>query len=197
MKNFLKKLNENSSRDLIIVDIQPAYKDGIYFDMYEFADYINENADNFNRIFFLYNGEELGLDSWQDISYWYEEHGLDSITVSGEEFEKNYGFFRDLMDNSVDYDDIVNIGKYMLQNNITMSSEIERSVLESFELEDEIIENILNDGYNMYIPDVSELLENVTNPILVGGGQDECLAEVEILLQILDKDYSLNHDWIY
>ena len=40
------------------------------------------------------------------------------------------------------------------------------------------------------IPDLMEYLSNYNNIVLVGGGIDECLKEVEIALNALDKPYT-------
>ena len=47
------------------------------------------------------------------------------------------------------------------------------------------------------IPDLMEYLSNYNNIVLVGGGIDECLKEVEIALIALDKPYTTIPKFIY
>jgi len=49
----------------------------------------------------------------------------------------------------------------------------------------------------MYIPDVSDRLLGIPHPLLVGGGRDECLREVQLLLEILDIPYTTFSPFVY
>jgi ribosome-associated protein YbcJ (S4-like RNA binding protein) len=40
-------------------------------------------------------------------------------------------------------------------------------------------------------------LNNLSNIVLVGGDINQCLAEVEIMLDILEKDYTKYESFIY
>ena len=194
-KQLLKE--EYEGKTLVIVDVQPAYSDFLSFDISDLCEWLNEKSEEFHKIIFLFNGEDLGLDSWSDISLWYNENGLDETIVQVEEFEKNYGFFRDLMDNGVDFDDIIKLGKYMFSNNIGDVNDVPLEFFNTTGFEEDVIVTLMGGGYSFYIPDAIDLLEKVDNLVLIGGGVDECLAEVEILCDILDKTYILDNDWTY
>ena len=49
------------------------------------------------------------------------------------------------------------------------------------------------------MPHIAKTIANHhwASPILVGGSSEECLKEIEILLQALDIDYTLDHNFVY
>ena len=48
------------------------------------------------------------------------------------------------------------------------------------------------------IPDLMDFLTDIRGDItLIGGGVDECLKEVIIALDALDKPYNVDHKWTY
>jgi hypothetical protein len=47
------------------------------------------------------------------------------------------------------------------------------------------------------IPDLMDFLERYNNVVLVGGGINECLKEVELALDALDKNYDTWHKFTY
>ena len=201
-QNIEHKLVEGTGKALVITDIQPAYQDYITFDISEFTTWLNKNADQFTEITFLYNGSDLGYEDDYVIQQWLVEHGLDEHLIGHIDwFEKNYGFFRAAMDNGAEHGDIVDIITFMIDNDITDSREIVNNDKLTFELEEFSnkmgVETLLEDG--IYIPhDLLEILKNVGNTILnVGGGKDECLAEVEIIQDINKQSHSRINEWIY
>jgi hypothetical protein len=117
---FRQFLAEQQSNSLIIVDVQPSYINNIDFsvsDMLEFAD-------NYSSILVLYNGPDLGLDSEQEVVNFYLEEldynkNADKLLSKMKFFDKGYGFFRDYIDTCViDHEEIINLVKYMIKNNI-------------------------------------------------------------------------------
>ena len=191
------KLFENTNtKTIIVVDVQPGHQDFISFDIYDFTNYLNENKDK--NILYLFNGTELGYEDEYELKQWLYEYGLDENTYINFH-EKGYGFFRDLMDNSyVDNGDIVKIGKEMIKNDIYDYREFDDDIKEKYEE----IYNIYSDDYLMYIPDdivdffKNNIYSNETSEI-IGGGQGECLTEIELLLNIMDLKYVENFDFIY
>ena len=191
-----------NNRDIVIVDIQPSYEDGFGFNVYEFTEYLNEHYQDMGRILYLYNGEDLGMESSQDIIYWLLENGLDEDVISSLDFfEKNYAFFRNAMDHGIDHSSIVKLLKYMTKVDINDSRDLDELTWKVFksnnEDEDEIIEFLQDNDDMINLPELMEKLEIVTNPIVMGGGRDECLAEVLIAMQVLDISYSTFNQFIY
>lgn len=189
--------SEYSGKTLLIVDIQPAYESGIYFDMTEFCEFLNNESEN-NRLVFLFNGPELGHEDIHELQHWYFQHGLDeSVIYSSKWFDKGYAFFRSCMDQSVDEEEIIRTLKYMWENDITDARDLEEEDWERIS-DSEDIQEIIDGGDNIWIPDeLMALLNGLSNIIVMGGGRHECLAEVVIALEVLDKPYDTYERYIY
>jgi len=179
----------------IVVDVQPGHEDWIDFDIQEFCDWLN----NTNRsIIYLYNGPDLGYEDENEIRWWLFENGLDEDVANGITFfEKNYAFFRDLMDSGADDEEIIELGKYMIENDERDSRDIERENQKKIKIRSKFF----SDDYMMYIPELYDFLSNFLDknsyPLLVGGGRDQCLKEVELLLKMMDIEYETDEDYIY
>ena len=55
---FFNFLNEKVTKNVIVVDVQPAYEKWINFDIEEFTNFLLEQRD----ILYFYNGESMGFD---------------------------------------------------------------------------------------------------------------------------------------
>lgn len=186
LKSFKQFIIEGQGQDLIIVDVQKAYAKNINFDLYEFAKFIT--TEPFRKKLYLYNGPELGFGDYGiEVINWISEH-IDydeeiMEPISRMKFvDKGYGFFRNLMDAGLDLEEIVKLIRYMYQNNITDSRDIEDETYEELG-----IDNPGEDG--IWIPEILEYLEDYDNIVLCGGGKTECLLEVELCLKALNKSY--------
>ena len=195
-----KKLNEDylkesASEDLVIVDIQPAYKKSIHFSISKFCDFLIES--DYRKVLYLYNGPDLGLDSEDDVMNWLIEDGLDYDEEKIDNlpnmnwFEKGYAFFRNMMDVGYDEEDIIKTIKKMLSEKVNDSRDLEDGDWKSINVEP------IPSGDCIFIPDVLDVLENYNNIVLVGGGKNECLKEVEICLKVLGKPYKTLDKWVY
>lgn len=185
---------------LLIIDVQNTYKK--HFSPNLLKD-ISDLCSNFSQIFYLYddiNGQDIHSempDEWLE-----DEKFYDSLNI----MTKNYAFFRGLMDLGLDAEDeeLVRLAKFMRKNKITDAREIEENleVKEMFykEFKNSPIMEISFDDYSFYLPEdlMEELESNIRNGVtLVGGGRNECLKEVALLLKVLDIDYSINEDLTY
>ena len=188
-------LNEIKVKQLLIVDIQPAHKTYISNSLLNnFVSYLNTNS--FGNITFLYNGRDLGYsDSENSLQDWLiYDLGVNEDVVYDIDFvEKSYGFFRGAMGISIDEDDIVKTAQYLIKNKKYDSRDLE---------EEEFIKNNLpielyNNEDGIYLPDIINDLKHVNNATLIGGGKDECLLEIELLLQSMKKKYKLDKSLIY
>ena len=187
--NFLKK----ASGKLIIVDIQPEYSSYIPFNIVDVLNY----ADKFNEILILFNGPDLGMNSEEELKSWYwqnidyDEEKSNSLNDKMTFFEKGYGFFRNFMDEDVDYYEIIKIVKYMMNNGINDLRELTDEQVELLGIKLNIEDNMIN------IPDLAEILPQWSGAAIIGGGKDECLAEVMILANALDIDINEDDSYIY
>ena len=182
-KNFT--LNEAKGKSLIICDVQP-HDVGrfITFDMYKFADFVNE----YDSILVLYNGADLGWESEDEMYEYYSEIGIDVDKC--EFYEKYYAFFRSMMDYGYDESEILDVLAFMKKNRIYNSEDIDEKNKEKLGIEE------FNDS--IYIPDeLADKLKKWSGSDLCGGGKNECLAEIEILMKHIKSRYKMKSKWVY
>lgn len=65
-KNFY--LIESTKNELVVVDVQPAYKNYIKFNIESFINYIKQQ--DYSRILYLFNGPDFGFETEQEIQEW-------------------------------------------------------------------------------------------------------------------------------
>lgn len=214
-KHFLKEQQKNriledsgislvSSADLISVDIQPAYEKVFTFDLYSFMRYINKTYDDMNSLTFLFNGPDLGYPDENEYKWWLIENGLDeNIVMTANFYDKGYAFFRYCMDEGIDDDEIVNLIKFMMSNNINDSRDIDEDMwigfMREYNYEQSEIRDLLEVANDMInIPELMDFLKKFQGKtVLCGGGINECLKEVEIALMALGKNYNILTKFTY
>jgi hypothetical protein len=136
-----------------------------------------------------------------DYREWLVENGLDEdIAYEARLYDKGYAFFRNCMDNNGDEQGLINLVKFMRDNNINDSMELDQDFWESFvdQYGNEDIKELMegsDDSIN--IPDLMDFLDSFNNIVLVGGGIDQCLKEVEIAMDALEKNYDTWYDFTY
>lgn len=196
-------IKENSSvSTLMCCDIQPEYQDYLTFEPYEFGEYVN-SVGNSARVVFLYNGSDtLGMITQNEYYYWLlETCEIDEdILNRAVFFDKGYAFFRFAMDETqMSREEVVELIRYMIENNINDSQDIDFS--EVYDEDNTILsiaKEYFEDAYDsIYITDIIDFLSNYNNITLIGGGRDECLEEVELALLALNKNYTLNNNFVY
>lgn len=184
---------------LLIIDVQNSYKKHMRNNL---VDDIVEYSKNFNNINYLWDNQVDG-DLYSEIpdSILEDEDYYGNLNI----IEKEYGFFRSIMDLGVDEDDeeLVRLIKFMSNNNVGDVREIE----ENDELNEKFKEQFKNspllevdfDSYVVSLPyDLIEHLSHLKNGVvLVGGGRNECLKEISILLRALDIKFQINEELTY
>ena len=192
-----------SGKTIICVDIQPEYEDGIDFDLGVWANYINKLSKT-NNIIFLYNGADtMGMVDEKSYINWLYKLGIkERVFQYATFYDKGYAFFRSCMDNDISEDDIVTIIKLMVKYDITDSRDINEELWNLFVQETDFditeIREFLEDTEEIInIPDLMDFLESYNNIVLMGGGINECLKEVEIALLSLDKKYYTYSEFVY
>ena len=193
-----KVLNESTSgKTIMCVDIQPEYQKGIYFDIFEWIEYISSVAET-NNVILLYNGPEVGGMDTNEYAYWLIEQGMDEDVLNSIIIvEKDYGFFRDAMDSGYDEEDIVSIIEYLITHDMSGADALTDEQWSEIKLHDPEIIDFIKQDNRISIPSVLEDLDVYDNILLMGGGQDQCLREIELLLQALGKQYTLNNKFVY
>lgn len=210
-KEFYSILTEVAKPILISVDIQPEY----YHKAIKFGGF-NDNllngfvkelrsSNKYSKRILFYNGADtLGMISEQDYKMWLYDNGVDEDMLNNIVFyDKGYAFFRFAIDSGIDEDDIVLLVKFMYENNINDSRDIKSSGLwDKFmnEYNKNELRELLEDADDcINIPDLmSELLSlKGEKIILIGGGANECLKEVEIAFKALGIGYTRMDKLIY
>lgn len=196
-------LNEGiSGKHLVVVDIQPEYERAFGLMSEDLAEFINENINELSRVTFLYNGADtLGMIELHDYQDWWYYQGLnEDIAYNAEYYDKGYAFFRYCMDEGIEEEQITNLVRYMMEEGVNDSRDLEvefwNGFINKYGGEDirELVE-FSSDAIN--IPELMDELRGYGNILLCGGGINECLKEVEISLDALDKPYDTLSQFTY
>ena len=191
-------------KELIVVDVQPEYESG-FGNPRHYIDFIEENFNSFKSVTFLFNGPDLGFPDENELKYWWEDNGLDYEIIEQSIFyDKGYAFFRECMVSNIEYSEIILIIQYMYANDLTDSRELEEhwdevvrfATDKGIDIE-EIKEFLSTERGYLSIPDLMDFLDSYSDVILIGGGINECLAEVEIALDALGINYITMNEYVY
>lgn len=202
MEGYTSLFEGIEGKHLVVVDIQPAYKDNFSFSLHEFVNFINQNYNKFSDLTFLFNGPDLGFPDENEYKWWLIENGIEEEIIENATFyDKGYAFFRYCMDEGIDDDQIANLIKFMMEKNITDSRELDdQDLWEEFAYEygSEDIRELMELSSDMiYVPDLMDEIKSYNNVVLTGGGINECLKEVEIALIALKKPYATLSQFTY
>lgn len=201
---------------LLIIDVQVNYMEWI--SSADLLTKIPEVGSKFSSIIYLWDNTS-GEEFWDQFpEEWHNDYTLNDegyeVEIPGfinninHKIEKQYAFFRGFMDLGIDRDSLINLAKFMLNNNIydfrmiPNDDDIEKKFLKLFKNEEEILDLYHNniDGYSFYLPDdlINNLQEKIIDGVvLCGGAEKECLAEVALLLDVLDINYTIDKSIIY
>ena len=209
LRQYIRRILKESidSSTLVIVDVQPAYEDYIPFDIGEMLEWAHQN---YSKILILWNGPDLGFVDQKGLKSFYFEklaeytgdyEGADEtiweFSQKSEFFDKGYGFFRDLMDDDRCYPRqyIVKIIKYMLDNNVTMLYDLSEEQFAEIDVPDLMFDELQDYGFS--IPELADELPNWNGADIVGGDENECMAEVLILGTAQGLSFNKISQYIY
>lgn len=190
-----------SGKTLVNVDIQQEYQSYFTFKTVDWSRFLTKNWEA-NNIVFLYNGESMGMTSeggYQDWLLNYIDYELlDQATF----YDKGYAFFRYCMDEGIDDEATVDLIKYMVKHNINDSRDINEDMWNQFMQETghtrQDVRDLLEPADDMiHVPDLMDEIKNYNSPVLMGGGINECLKEVELAFMALDKPYQVYKKFTY
>ena len=199
---ILKLYLENiSSRTHISVDVQEEHESSFTFDVSEYYEWMVEKFDT-NIVYF--NGPELGFYDTQGHIFWLLEQGVSEEIIDQIDFrEKGYAFFRSCIDQGIEECLVFTI-QYMVKNNITdsrdMTLEHWEELTKLYPNECDDIRDFLFENEDMInIPDTYFEIrdDRLTNCVVTGGGRNECLEEVRLILESLNVDYSYEEEYVY
>lgn len=188
---------ESDNRDMVVVDIQPFYHKYHQYITPKLIEHINNSTGD---ILWFHNGCNVGIeDTVREQKEYLFEHGMDEDRLDDIEFEeKDYAFFRGWMDTGIDEEDILKVGEYMLKRNKNDSRDLDEDDYESLKYDEDEIEEFMNHSDPLIIPDINlNRLKRYNNAYLVGGGENECLEEIRLLMEMLGMRYKLLSRFIY
>jgi hypothetical protein len=211
LQNILKRKLMKESRiveadsfkgkDIISVDIQKEYQS--YFTFYpgDWGRFLTKNWEG-NNIVFLYNGESMGMTNEGGYKDWLLNYINYELLDDATYYDKGYAYFRFCMDEGIDDKATVDLIKYMIKHNIKYSREIDKEMWEGFMKETghtrQEVRDLLEIAEDMiWVPEVMEEMKKYNNPLLMGGGINECLREVELALMALNKPYKIYKKFTY
>jgi len=187
-------ITEKRKNHIISCDIQPMYEKYIHFDLYKYVDFLNSNG----NILFLYNGTNtVGVDSKNNLIDFLIENGLEERKIKDIKFlDKGYGFFRDWMDDGLSERDIIKAIRYMFSKKEYDSREIDPEEWEK--IIPHIWDYASKDNMIYIPPDIRiDKLKKWSGSFLVGGGTNECLKEIMILMNAFNIRYKIVKEFTY
>ena len=188
LQNIKENYTEHST--LVSIDVQPEYVKACE---YILEDYVNTLNTFQGNILYFFNGPELGFGEVSDMQEWLTSIGVDEDIAYNEISyrPKYYAFFRNWMDMGMDRDSLIKCIRYMESNGHNDSRDVP----------EEEWQNILGDDYTNYedmimggdcinLPDIDmQELKTMQPFYLCGGGREECLEEMCILLDSFSIQY--------
>ena len=183
----------------IVVDVQPEYSginDGDENPVFEeIIDFVNRQT---GKVLIFVNAEQDGLtsDTIPHIKQYWEDSGFDPDTWNKVEIvDKGYGYFRSWMDNDVPPAIIIKTIRAMYQAKVNDSrllfggdsSENYQREFSKF-IGPEFQSWMLTDGIMVEWTSITQL-KRYSGAYLVGGARNECLREVELLMNAFNIKY--------
>lgn len=197
-------INEGRNQKCIVVDVQPTYTasppvpNPMYWNE-QLMSFLNQQG----PILAFVNAEDQGLtnDTVQSVMQFWEEKGFDPagwsrVTV----VDKGYGYFRGFMDQGVDDAAIIRVIRELYRQRKTDSREL-------FDGEDSdnyaeqmaelgVPESVLDDALSVEWTSVAQL-KQFSGAYIMGGGRNECLREVELLMNAFNIKYKRVDRFVY
>jgi len=203
--NIREIITEARYSSTIVVDVQPDYSRFINFAP-ELMKFLNTQK----RILMLINGTQGGglagighgsHDTIPSIKKYWEENGFtnwEAVTV----VDKGFGYLRNWMDMDVSENTIIRTIREMYAQRVNQSEELFKNS-EDPEAE---MEKFLGDGYideymledPIYINWISlKLLKSFSGSYITGGGCNECLKEIELIMSAFNIKATRISKFIY
>jgi len=162
------------------------------------------------------NAEQDGLtdDTVVDIQTWWDQGGVDSLEFSDEMWDddyeeqtpqtnqinwkrvtivdKGYGWFRAYMDQGVPESTIIKMIRYLYQRKLHDARDLEDeeyvAIMSSDQLRDE--------AFSVNWTSVAQL-KRWSGAYITGGARNECLREVQLLMNAFNIRYRVIDRWVY
>ena len=199
---------EGRSHPIIVVDVQPEYCNhtAVCEKIIKFV--VNQTG----PVLMFVNAENMGLtgDTVNDIVYWWEETAGLEYNKKEDEYvsnidwsrfkivDKGYGYLRSWMDNDVSAGAIIRVIRAMYSNRISDSRDFE-------DIDPELLPKLVGsewDAWMYHEPIITNWtsiaqLKQFSGAYIVGGGRNECLREVELLMNAFNISYKRIDNLVY
>lgn len=203
-------ISEGQSHPVIVVDVQPEYC-GVNPVCQRVVDFVQKQT---GPVLMYVNAEDQGMtgDSIESIRTWWEESaGAEYDEDSGTYTEvinwgrftivdKGYGYFRSWMDHGIEESTIIATIREMYQQRVTDTRELEFPVFNKRTPIQSLIQGAIEemDGDPLVTNWISVAqLKRFNGAYIVGGGRNECLREVELLMNAFNIKYKRIESLVY
>ena len=187
------------SKLLISCDIQPQYLGGVNFPLEKFIAYMRE----FDKVLYFFNNKYSPVnvpDTEKDVKEMLRDAGADEALFKKIKFfEKQYWYFRDLIDSGlVSDEELVKLFKMMIVMNVDSAKELTIDQIQKC-IANPIVCNKLSSGLMKFYFDPKLIYELIdwNDATVVGGLRKQCLSEIFLYLKRLDIKYKENNQYIY
>jgi hypothetical protein len=204
---YLQEKKGSEYKNLIVVDVQPLYEDNIKFDMNEFVDFILSIK---KKILWFYNGPKYNTNSKDTelkIKKWLTNFNINIKEMDWSKvkfIDKSYSFFARWMNEPIFLKNhsVIQVIRYMYLNKINNSAKIPRDVIKDMISEEEFKKlepHIDKEEYRLSIPEMIKLdvLKSYDGSLIVGGKQNECLKEIQVLMSAFNIKYTVADKFTY
>jgi hypothetical protein len=207
-------LEEGRGIGVIVVDVQPAYKRGNERLFEQIIRFVNNQT---GPVLMFVNAEQdmMTDDTVDDIKAYWEEvirgeewdpEDYDDSPIDWSRFQikdKGFGFFRSFMDRGIEDKTIIRLIRLMYQSRVNDSRDLfggedSDDYAVNFEqfVGPEFKRWMLDDGITVNWTSVAQL-KRFSGSYIVGGGRNECLREVELLMNAFNFKYKRIDSMVY
>jgi hypothetical protein len=206
-------LLEGRNHPVICVDVQPAYE---RYAPELFPKIVQFVKNQTGPVLMFVNAERDGMtdDTIQDVVYWWEEAGGLEYDENEDEYvsdinwnrfeivDKGYGWFRNWIDQGVQPKFIIQLIRYMYQrglNDVRQDTDGVRQYMTQNPMGGQVIEWqdwMEDEPFVVNWTSVAQL-KRFNGAYLVGGGRQECLREIELLMNAFNIGYKRIDSLVY
>lgn len=200
-------ITEGKSHPCIVVDVQPeycSYQGGAYEPVcWDIIEFINKQT---GPVLMFVNAEDSGVsqDSIGSIQEYWEENGFNPDNWSRIQIvDKGYGYLRSWMDRGTNPAVIIRVIREMYQQKVSHSRELFGG--ENTPEYDEKMQALMGKEFRQFDLDdpitvnwtsIAQL-KQFNGAYIMGGGRDECLREVELLMNAFNIKYKRIDSLVY
>jgi hypothetical protein len=200
-------INEGRNNSVIVVDVQPEYTASP--PVSNPVDWNERLMDFLNKqgpILMFVNAEDQGMsrDTVASIKDFWEDNGFNPERWSQTEIvDKGYGYFRSWMDRGEDPSSIIKVIREMYRQKVSDSRDLFGG--ENHPDYDENMRELVGHAFRPFDLDDSLIvnwtsvaqLKRFSGSYLVGGSRNECLREVELLMNAFNIRYKRVEEFVY